>query len=128
MKTYATKIKVSFDDMGNSVASNNNVQNSNQNICDSNEHMKAMKSEYNSLKKYEAWPLIDHPKGKRAVGSEWVLAIKRDRQGNIELFKACLVAEGHGQRSDIHKTCYALKQAARDWNQKDENKRYTISK
>ena len=37
------------------------------------------------------------PEGKKAVGSKWVLVLKRDENGDISRFKARLVAQGFTQ-------------------------------
>jgi len=39
----------------------------------------------------------DLPPGKKAVGSKWVLVLKRDENGDISRFKARLVAQGFTQ-------------------------------
>lgn len=44
------------------------------------------------------WEWAELPKGRKAIGSKWVFKIKRDPDGNIERYKARLIAQGYGQR------------------------------
>ena len=57
----------------------------------------AMESEYNSSLKNNTWDLVPPPEGKNVVGSRWVLKVKLDEDGCIDLFKARLVAHGYSQ-------------------------------
>ena len=41
------------------------------------------------------------PKGRKVVGSKWVLKIKTDAEGSVERFKARLVAQGFSQKPGI---------------------------
>ena len=68
--------------------------------------MSAMKKEIESLRKNDVWELADLPKGRKAVGSKWVLKIKTDAEGSVERFKARLVAQGFSQkpRTDYDET------------------------
>jgi hypothetical protein len=43
------------------------------------------------------WQLVQLPAGCKAIGSKWVFKIKRNAEGSVELFKACLVAQGFSQ-------------------------------
>ncbi|CAD7005632.1 unnamed protein product [Ceratitis capitata] len=57
------------------------------------EHWKAsMKSEFDSLTKNGTWVLVDRPKHKNVIGWRWVFTVKRKPSGEIEKFKARLVA------------------------------------
>ena len=58
---------------------------------------KATKKEIDSLSKKETWELVDLPSGKNIVGSKWIFKHKRDANGNINRFKARLVAQGYTQ-------------------------------
>ena len=58
---------------------------------------KATKEEIDSLSKNETWELVDLPSGKNIVGSKWIFKHKRDANGNINRFKARLVAQGYSQ-------------------------------
>jgi len=44
------------------------------------------------------WDLVELPSGEKAIGSKWVFQIKRNADGSIERFKACIVAKGISQR------------------------------
>ena len=63
--------------------------------------MSAMEKEIESLRKNDVWELADLPKGRKAVGSKWVLKIKTDAEGSVERFKARLVAQGFSQKPGI---------------------------
>jgi hypothetical protein len=47
------------------------------------------------------WKLVKLPAGRKAIGSKWVLKIKRNTDGSIECYKACLVAQGFSQRPGV---------------------------
>ena len=53
--------------------------------------MSAMEKEIESLRKNDVWELADLPKGRKVVGSKWVLKIKTAR----------LVAPGFSQKPGI---------------------------
>ena len=55
--------------------------------------MEAMKNEIDSLKGNDVWDLVKLPEGRKAVGSKWVFKTKHDADGNIECYKARLVAQ-----------------------------------
>ena len=63
--------------------------------------MSAMEKEIESLRKNDVWELADLPKGRKAVGSKWVLKIKTDAEGSVGRFKARLVAQGFSQKPGI---------------------------
>jgi hypothetical protein len=48
------------------------------------------------------WKLVKLPAGRKAIGSKWVFKIKRNADGSIERYKACLVAQGFSQRPGIN--------------------------
>ena len=52
----------------------------------------AMKEEINSMALNKVWDLVELPGGVKAIGCKWVFKTKRDLQGNIERYKARLVA------------------------------------
>ena len=47
------------------------------------------------------WELVPPPEGKNIVGSKWVLKVKRDASGNLDQFKARLVAQGYPQTQGV---------------------------
>ena len=68
---------------------------------DAKKWKEAMESELNSLHRNDAWDLCELPQRRRAVGSKWVFKRKYDVDGNIERYKARLVAQGYNQRYGI---------------------------
>ena len=57
----------------------------------------AFDAEYSSLINNETWELVPPPLDANIVGSKWVLKVKRDANGNINRYKARLVAQGYSQ-------------------------------
>ena len=62
-------------------------------IPEKNQWMKAMKSETDSLHTNKVRDLTDLPKDHKAIGSKWVFKRKYDANGNLEHYKARLVAQ-----------------------------------
>ena len=56
-----------------------------------------MESEYSFLLENNAWEIVPVPDGKNILGSYWVFKIKRDEDGDVDRFKARLVAQGYAQ-------------------------------
>ena len=67
----------------------------------SEEWLKAMKSEIKSLEKNQVWDLEKLPEGRSTVGCKWVFKTKLDAQGNVERYKARLVAQGFTQKYGV---------------------------
>ena len=63
--------------------------------------MEAMKNEIDSLKGNDVWDLMKLPEGRKAIGSKWVFKTKHDAEGNIERYKARLVAQGYNRKYGI---------------------------
>nr|GEV16626.1 putative ribonuclease H-like domain-containing protein [Tanacetum cinerariifolium] len=63
--------------------------------------IEAMQEELLQFKMQKVWVLVDLPKGKRAIGSEWVFRNKKDERGIVIRNKARLVAPGHTQEEGI---------------------------
>ena len=57
-----------------------------------------MDEEIESLKSHEVWDLVEPPTGSKTVGSKWVFKTKRGVNGEIERYKAQLVAQGCSQQ------------------------------
>ena len=57
----------------------------------------AMLEELWGIEQNEVWRESPLPLDQKALGTKWVLTIKRDAQGNIERFKARLIVQGFGQ-------------------------------
>ena len=62
-----------------------------------NQWIKAMEEEIQSLSKNVTWKLVKKPDDCKPIGCKWVFTIKRDQCGNLEKFKARLVALGCSQ-------------------------------
>ena len=61
----------------------------------------AIESELQSLKENGVYEIVDRPKNRKVIGSRWVLRVKRGADGEIEKFKARVVAKGYSQREGI---------------------------
>jgi hypothetical protein len=57
----------------------------------------AMKEEIDSITKNKTWSPVDLPKGSHSIGSKWVFKIKYKENGEIDRYKARLVAQGFTQ-------------------------------
>ena len=63
----------------------------------------AIQSELNSLAKREVFgPIVQTPNGIKPVGYKWIFVRKRNEKNEIQMYKACLVAQGFSQRSDVN--------------------------
>ena len=58
---------------------------------------KAMDSEMQSLRENGVYEIVDRPAGKKVVKSKWVLRVKTNEKGEIEKYKARVVAKGFSQ-------------------------------
>ncbi|KAK7341990.1 hypothetical protein VNO80_24931 [Phaseolus coccineus] len=74
-----------------------------QAMCSSNasKWIDAMNEEMKSMNDNDVWDLIELPKCSKPIGCKWIFKTKRDSNGNIERYKACLVAKGFTQKKDI---------------------------
>ena len=57
----------------------------------------AMAAEMHSLMDNEVWELVELPKDRKPVGSKWVFKVKTNEYGEVERYKARLVAQGFTQ-------------------------------
>ena len=57
-----------------------------------------MEKEMKSLEENDVWELVELPSGRKPVGSKWVFKVKTDEDGNVERYKARLVAQGFTQK------------------------------
>lgn len=57
-----------------------------------------MREEYNSLVANKTWDLVCKPSNKNIIGCKWVFATKRNADGDVEKYKARLVAQGCFQK------------------------------
>ena len=63
--------------------------------------LNAMKDEINSITTNGIWDLVMLPNGAETIGCKWVYKTKKDSLGNIEKYKARLVAQGFTQKEGI---------------------------
>lgn len=61
--------------------------------ADSNKWIDAMNDEMKSMEQNKVWDVVELPEGCKRVGCKWVFKTKRDSNGNIERYKARLVAK-----------------------------------
>ncbi|GKA10245.1 putative RNA-directed DNA polymerase [Tanacetum coccineum] len=57
--------------------------------------------EMNALHRNGTWEIIELPKGRKAIGSKWIYKIKYRSSGEIDIYKARLVAQWFGQKEGI---------------------------
>lgn len=60
-----------------------------------------MKKEYDTLKENNTWILVPRPVNKKILTNRWVFKTKVNQNGEIEKYKARLVARGHTQELGI---------------------------
>ena len=60
-----------------------------------------MEDEMKFMKNNDIWDLVELPKGTKLISYKWIFKIKKDSKGNIERYKACLIAKGFTQKEDI---------------------------
>jgi hypothetical protein len=70
----------------------------------SSKWLDAMEDEVRSMSTNRVWDLEEIPKGAKTIGCKWVYKTKYDSKGNIERFKARLVAKCFTQREGIYYT------------------------
>lgn len=58
----------------------------------------AMSEEFQQLQNSQTWVLVDLPRDRKAIGCKWVYKVKKDATGNIQKYKARLVAQGFSQK------------------------------
>lgn len=58
----------------------------------------AVDAEYNALIKNNTWTECELPKGRHAISCKWVFKLKRNAHGEVDKYKARLVARGFTQR------------------------------
>ena len=58
----------------------------------------AMQAEMRSLRRNDVWELVELPENRKVVGSKWVYKVKVDGDGQVERYKARLVAQGFTQQ------------------------------
>ena len=63
--------------------------------------IKAMDEEIDSIERNNTWDLVDLPEGKNSIGVKWVYKTKLNAKGEVEKYKARLVAQGFSQQPGI---------------------------
>jgi Reverse transcriptase (RNA-dependent DNA polymerase) len=63
--------------------------------------LEAMNKEMESLCANDVWDLVQLPEGRKAVGSKWVLKRKQNADGEVERYKARLVAQDFSEKFGI---------------------------
>ena len=61
----------------------------------------AINEEMKSMHDNDVWDLVQLPRGLKLISCKWIFKTKRDSKGNIEIYKACLVAKAFTQREGI---------------------------
>ncbi|GJV64965.1 ribonuclease H-like domain-containing protein [Tanacetum coccineum] len=57
--------------------------------------------EIDALLRNDNWELVDLPEGRKAIGSKWIYKVKFRSSGEIDRYKASLVAQSFGQKEGI---------------------------
>ncbi|RVW74320.1 Retrovirus-related Pol polyprotein from transposon TNT 1-94 [Vitis vinifera] len=63
--------------------------------------IEAMNEEYKSMQDNKVWELVPLPVGTKPIGCKWIFKTKRDSNGNVERYKARLIAKGFTQKEGI---------------------------
>ena len=60
-----------------------------------------MKDEMKSMEDNSFWDLVELPKGSKPIGCKCIFKTNRDSNGNVERYKACIVAKVFTQKKGI---------------------------
>ncbi|MCO5557421.1 hypothetical protein L7F22_010985 [Adiantum nelumboides] len=60
-----------------------------------------MQNEYDAIMKNGTWSLCDFPVGEKAIDTKCIFMSKRKPDGNVDRYKAQLVAKGYAQEKGI---------------------------
>ncbi|XP_072077980.1 uncharacterized mitochondrial protein AtMg00820-like [Arachis hypogaea] len=60
-----------------------------------------MKDELKSMEQNKVWDLVKLPKGCKRIGCKWVFKTKHDSHGNLEYYKARLVAKDFTKKDGV---------------------------
>ena len=77
------------------------VPNNVQEVIKDRRWKNAMNEEMKSLQRNAIWEVVDLPAGKKPVGCRWIFSVKYKADGEIERFKARLLAKGYSQTYGI---------------------------
>ena len=72
-----------------------------ENIQKNGNKLLSTDSEFKPLIENDTWELVPMPEGRNIVGNKWVLKMRRDEKGDVQRYKARLVARGSCQREVI---------------------------
>lgn len=61
------------------------------------EWIRACEDEILSIERLETWTLVDLPQGVKPISLKWIFKLKRNSDGSVNKYKACLVAKGYVQ-------------------------------
>ena len=61
----------------------------------------AMKNEFDSLQRNKTWTLCQLPQGRSPIKSKWIFKIKMNADGQVDRYKARLVAQGFSQKYGV---------------------------
>ncbi len=64
---------------------------------DSERWLEAMKLEIDSMHSNQVWTLVDSPEGIVPIGCKWIYKRKLSSDGQVETYKARLMAKGYSQ-------------------------------
>ena len=68
-----------------------------------------MKDEMKSMQDNDVWNLVEFSESVKLIGCKWIFKTKRDSKGNVERYKAQLVAKGFIQKEGIdYKETFSL--------------------
>ncbi|XP_071695831.1 uncharacterized mitochondrial protein AtMg00820-like [Rutidosis leptorrhynchoides] len=98
-RSTRARISINYDDLSKveDPTSYKEAITSNQ----STQWLEAVHDELKSMKINDIWELTELPNGANPVGCKWVFKTKLDPKGNIERYKAQLVAKGYTQKEGI---------------------------
>ena len=57
--------------------------------------IQTMNEEYKSMQNNKVWELVPLPEDVKPIGCKWIFKTKRDSKGNVERYKARLVAKDY---------------------------------
>jgi Reverse transcriptase (RNA-dependent DNA polymerase) len=60
-----------------------------------------MDEEIKSMYDNKVWDIVFLPEGVKPIGCKWIFKTKNDSEGNVERYKAQLVAKGFIEKEDI---------------------------
>jgi len=63
-----------------------------------------MDTEIKAIEKNNTWELVDLPYGVKPIGVKWIFKTKFNEHGQVEKYKAKLVAKGYAQQYEINYT------------------------